>query len=65
MDVITEKEFLTPSEVSYRLGVSTQTIYNWKRAGRLTPFRISPRCVRYKKSDIDKLVADLEKKEGE
>lgn len=38
-------------------GVSPDTIRKWARAGKLTAVRLSARCIRYKQTDVERLLA--------
>jgi excisionase family DNA binding protein len=53
------EKLLTVFELSEHLGISTGTAYHWLSQGRLPCVRFSARCVRFKESDIAKLVDDL------
>ncbi|MDD4582428.1 MAG: helix-turn-helix domain-containing protein [Bacteroidales bacterium] len=51
-----QKEVLfTREEAGKALGVTLMTLYNWKKSGYLEAVKIG-KAVRYKKSDIDKLL---------
>lgn len=39
-------DFLTPQEAAAACRVSTQTVYNWIKSGRLPAVRLSPRVIR-------------------
>jgi excisionase family DNA binding protein len=41
-----DKTYYTVAEVATQLGVHTNTIHNWIKAGRLTPHRIGTRIIR-------------------
>lgn len=47
--------FLTPAEVADRLGVSSHTVGNWIRDGRLKAVRQSARIIRIPESELDRL----------
>jgi prophage regulatory protein len=45
--------YLTVVQVAERYGVSTDTIWRWKRDGRLpSAVRIGPNCTRWRLSDL-------------
>jgi excisionase family DNA binding protein len=50
------EKLLTIREVAERLSISTGTAYHWLSAGRLTCIRFSARCVRFRESDIEKMM---------
>lgn len=54
-----EEKYLTPDQASEMLQVSKVTLWNWKRTGILTAFKIG-RQVRYKLSDIQKIAEGKE-----
>ena len=47
---------MTPREVAERLRVSTRTVQNWIREGRLPATRVSPRVVRIPADAVEALV---------
>jgi excisionase family DNA binding protein len=51
------KDFLTIKEAAEFLGVSTETLRNWDRSGKLVPTRNPFNRYRiYRKSDLEKLL---------
>ena len=50
-----DKKILSISDAASILGVSDETLRNWERAGKLTPFHTEGRHRRYYRSDIEKL----------
>lgn len=50
-----KRKYLTREEVSRALSVTLVTLYNWNKSGYLKAVKIG-KAVRYKKSDIDKLL---------
>jgi prophage regulatory protein len=45
--------FLTVGQVADRYGVSTDSIWRWKRDGAFPkPFRVGPNCTRWRVSDL-------------
>ena len=52
------QEFLTDAQVAELLNITSRTTLRWRRDGDGPPFvRIGPRCVRYKRSDLDAWIA--------
>lgn len=52
------EEFLTDQELAYLLAVSTRTILRWRRNGSGPSYcRVGPRCVRYRRTDLDAWMA--------
>lgn len=47
---------LNRSELAALFGCSKATIRRYEREGKLRPIRLSPRVVRFKKEDVEKLV---------
>lgn len=56
-----EKEYLTEIQVQELLQVSHTTIHRWEKSGVLVPVKIG-RMKRYKRSDINKLINESQKK---
>ena len=54
---MTTDELLTPVEVREMLKVSRVTLWRWAEQGVLTPVRLSSRTFRYRRSDVDRLLA--------
>lgn len=52
---MTDKNILSISEAASLLGVSDETLRNWERDGKLTPFHTEGGHRRYYKTDIEKL----------
>jgi excisionase family DNA binding protein len=52
-------KLLTVVELAERLGISPGTLYHWLSEGRVTAIRFSKRCVRFRESDVQKLLDDL------
>lgn len=49
-----QKELLTPDEVADQMGLSVETLAQWRSQRRGIPFvKISRNCVRYRRSDLD------------
>jgi excisionase family DNA binding protein len=51
------KEFYTSKEVCELLRIAYQTLWRYKRDGKLKAVKISPRKLLYPKSEIDKFLA--------
>lgn len=50
--------WMSIQEVTELLGVTRQTLYNWRKQGTLPAYRIGTgRAVRYKRSDVEQLCA--------
>jgi excisionase family DNA binding protein len=47
------KELLTIEEVAELTGFSVGTLYHWVSQGRIPVVRLSARCIRFRRSDID------------
>lgn len=55
------QKYFSAKELADHFGVSLATIWNWARRGLLPePVRLSPRCTRWRASEI----AELERKGG-
>ena len=60
----TFKDFLTIKEAAEFLGVTATTLRNWDRRDKLVPVRHPVNGYRlYRKSDMEKLLASIVKKE--
>jgi len=55
-----EDRLLKPKEVAQLLGISINTLYNWNYLGKLQPIRFSKRMIRYRYSDVKKLIETRE-----
>jgi excisionase family DNA binding protein len=53
------EKLLTVGELAECLGISIGTAYHWLSQGRLPCVRFSARCVRFRESDLTKLIEDL------
>jgi len=56
MTTKTESRLVTTQEVANALGVTRQTVGNWRRAGLITAFRLTTKTVRY---DLDLIRAEM------
>ena len=54
---LAHKPLSTAREIAEILGVSTWTVYDWSRSGRIPAIRATPRVVRF---DADAVLAALE-----
>ena len=50
------EKLLTIRELAERLRISPGTAYHWLSAGRLTCIRLSARCVRFRESEVEKML---------
>jgi excisionase family DNA binding protein len=53
------EKLLTIREVAERLRIATGTAYHWLNPGRLPCVRLSSRCVRFRESDVEKMLEQL------
>jgi excisionase family DNA binding protein len=53
------EKLLTIRELAERLGISSGTAYHWLSQGRLPCVRFSSRCVRFRESDVQKMIDQL------
>ena len=56
MKEVTTPKLLSARELADHIGVSTRSIQNWCKAGRLPSISITPRCIRF---DADAVAAAL------
>lgn len=56
----TNEVLLTYAQAAQRLGVSRETIYRYQRAGKLAAIRLSSKTVRFRVSDLVRLLAGAE-----
>lgn len=53
-----DSSWMTTQEVTELLGVTRQTLYNWRKQGTLPAYRFGTSfAVRYKRSDIEQIRA--------
>ncbi len=57
-----EEQFLTPDDVSAKIGVSTNTLWRWEKSGYLVPVKVG-RKSRYKLSEVNALLAGRSQQE--
>ena len=48
----------TRREACDLLKISMSTLERWERQGKLTPVRLSPGVVRYRRSDLERLIGE-------
>jgi len=53
------EKLLTIRQLAERLNISPGTAYHWLSQGRLTCVRFSPRCVRFREGDIEKMLQHM------
>ena len=53
------EKLLTIRELAERLNIAEGTAYHWLSEGRLHCVRFSKRCVRFRESDVQKLLDEL------
>jgi excisionase family DNA binding protein len=56
-DATSPDDLLTTREVADRARVSTVTVTRWMHDGRLTGIKVGPRTFRYRRSDVEALLA--------
>ena len=56
----TNETLLSYAQAAQRLGVSRETIYRYQRAGKLPAIRLSSKTVRFRVSDLARLLAGAE-----
>jgi len=55
MGIINEP-FITERELSEKIGVSKVSLHSWRRDGRIPYYKLGPRCIRYKLSEVMKRI---------
>ena len=58
-------KLLTVAELAERMGLTPTTIYRWLSDGRLTCIRFSARCLRFRESEMEKLLNKMTHKGNE
>jgi excisionase family DNA binding protein len=53
------EKLLTIRELAERLNIAQGTAYHWLSQGRLPCVRFSKRCVRFRESDVEKMLKEL------
>lgn len=56
---MTERLLLTVREVAELLGIRPGSVYHWVSQGRLPCIRLSSRCLRFRREDLDEWLAGL------
>jgi excisionase family DNA binding protein len=54
------EKLLNIRELADRLGISKLTAYHWLSQGRLPCIRFSARCVRFRESDIENMLEQMQ-----
>ena len=54
-----DKLLLTVNEAASLTGVSPGTLYHWVSEGRVPVVRLSRRCIRFSKSDLEEWIRQL------
>ena len=57
MSEATEKLLLDVKEVAKLTGISIGTLYHWVSEGRIPVVRLSARCIRFRRSDLEVWIA--------
>jgi excisionase family DNA binding protein len=52
-----EPSLLTPTESKLYLGIGLTKLYALCKTGKLTPVKFGKRCTRFRKSELDALIA--------
>lgn len=50
------QEFYSRRQLATAFGVHYITVLNWEKAGKLTPYRVGPASIRYKREDVERLI---------
>ena len=58
-----ESELLTPDEVGARLKITTQTVKDWLREGKIKGFKMG-RLWRIKEEDLEAFIAETQAQQG-
>ncbi len=56
---------LTEAQAAEMLQVQTKTVGDWGRSGKLKRIVLSPRCIRYRASDVQALIDGAEETEAQ
>ncbi len=59
-----DMDLLTTAEAAKLLKISVVTLQRWLKQGRLRAFRLGPRAVRIRRSDLDELLLPLTPEAG-
>jgi len=46
------EQFLQDKQVAVMLGICRASVWNLAKAGQLTPFKLTPRCTRFKLTQV-------------
>jgi excisionase family DNA binding protein len=55
----TDDRLLNVAEAAEMLGLAVGTVFHWAAASKLPCVRLSARCLRFRRSDLEKLIASL------
>lgn len=55
-----EEHMMTAQEVADEVGVHLRTIRRWTQEGTLTAYRVGPKAIRYRASDVDAIMQPVE-----
>ena len=59
---MSSETYLTDLDVAAKFKISRATVWRWMRGGKLPrPYRLGPNCVRFAKSEIEAVEAQLER----
>jgi excisionase family DNA binding protein len=51
---------MTYKEAALMLGIGHRTLQEWVAQGKIRAIKMSPRCVRFRRSDLEQFVARLD-----
>jgi excisionase family DNA binding protein len=56
---MTENRLMNVGDVAAYLGIDPLSVYRWASRGRLPCVRLSARCLRFRREDIEQFVASM------
>jgi excisionase family DNA binding protein len=56
---MTENRLMNVRDVAAYLGIDALSVYRWASRGRLPCIRLSARCLRFRREDIEQFVASM------
>lgn len=56
--MLTPDDLMSRQQVAELFGLNVMTIYKWARKGLLTPIKIGPKTVRFRRSDVEALMKE-------
>lgn len=65
MTSLDQSELCTVPQAAATLGVHPSTIWRWIDAGRLPAYRVGPKSIRIKRSDVERLICPVKPAEPE